>query len=484
MDNIGIYIFIAVCVVVFIIIVLALSYKKIPPNEVAVISGGGKLKMVSGKSVFVVPFIQRMDTLNLNVMQIDVKTTDEVPNKDFIALVVDAVANIQINSRTPESLKLASELFLGRSSEDITRIAKDVLEGNMREIIGQLTITDLVHNRDQFAEKVKASAAEDMSRLGLEIINITIQNFSDRDNIIKDLGIENASRIKKDAAIVRSKSEKEIEISQSNDHKEANDVRVKNNLEIARMNNELKLEEERLRVESEKARAIAESSHMLQNVSQERAIRIESEKAKVEVAKYTRDVETENIQIEELKLEANVKKMADARKYEEITKLEVEAKRVELQAKAQADKVKIEAEAQKIAAIAEAEGIKALGEAKANAIQLEGAAIAASIKAKAEAQKELDEAGKLDLILNSKVLPEIAAALAEGYDGSKMTFYGNESLSNFMSGNTQQMAGILDIFKDSGMDEVLKGVITGKATGKAIGESIKVDIKEDVLKNK
>ena len=178
-------------------------YHKVPPNQALVISGitrrkykvkdeSGELvvkkfgyRIVRGGATFVIPFFERVDDLHLGLMQVDIKTTQPVPSQEYISVMVDGVANIKIGS-DDVSIATAAEQFLNWKQEDIAAVAQQVLEGNMREIIGRMTVADLVQNRDKFATETSRAANFDMGNMGLEIINLTIQNFADKDGNVID----------------------------------------------------------------------------------------------------------------------------------------------------------------------------------------------------------------------------------------------------------------------------------------------------------
>jgi len=202
---------IGIGVVVAILILIFTSYKKVRPNKALIITGPKRQRIVLGKGAFVIPFLQRKDEITLDLIQTDIKTGTSVPTKEFIDVFVDGVASVRIKT-DEESLKLAGQILLSRGIEEIKVAAREVLEGNMREIVGQMNLVDLVQNREKFSDMVKTSAELDMEKMGLEIINITIQNFSDQNNVIKDLGIDNVTRIRKEAAIAKANNEKEISI--------------------------------------------------------------------------------------------------------------------------------------------------------------------------------------------------------------------------------------------------------------------------------
>ena len=195
--------------VLFLIGVFALGYCKAPPDKAYIISGLRK-RILIGRAGFRIPFFERLDVVTLELIQVDVKTKQKVPNKDFINVNVDAVVNIKVSREEP-MLALAAMNFLNASPEYISENAKEVLEGNMREIVGEMTTKEMVLNRQQFAEAVKKNAAPDLERMGLEIVSFNVQNFTDDDKAIENLGIDNIATISKDAAIARANAEAQVE---------------------------------------------------------------------------------------------------------------------------------------------------------------------------------------------------------------------------------------------------------------------------------
>ena len=211
----------------YILLKLVPRYKIAPPDTALIISGllrrsykvrnpDGTVsakkfgyRIVRGGATFYIPGIERIDKLDMCLMQVDIKTAQPVPTKEYISVVVDAVANIKIGS-DDLSIATAAEQLLHYDSDQIKALAKDVLEGNMREIIGQMTIAELVQNRDKFAQESIKAAMSDMSNMGLEIINLTIQNFSDKDGqVIETMATQNVVAKERDAAIARAKAEQE-----------------------------------------------------------------------------------------------------------------------------------------------------------------------------------------------------------------------------------------------------------------------------------
>ena len=275
-------------IVVFILLILAVSYVKAPPDTAIIITGPRKQRVLIGKAGFRWPFIQRIDKLPLNLIQVDIKTPDAVPTSEFINIFVDGVANIKIGN-TPDDIARASQIFLQEKLPGIQAIAKEVLEGNMREIIGQMKLTDLVHNRDLFAEKVKENAMQDMARMGLEIINLTIQNFSDKENVIQNLGVDNITQIQKDAQIARANSERDVKIAQANAMEAANKANVDAQTKMIQQNTDYALKKAELKTQSDTAQASADAAYRLEE--QKRLEEINIAQINADIAKREREVE-------------------------------------------------------------------------------------------------------------------------------------------------------------------------------------------------
>ena len=433
--------------VLFIVILLASAYTKAGPDEAIMISGLGKRKILRGKAGFKLPFLQRKDKLSLKVFQVDIKTREPIPTNEFININVDGVANLKISS-DPELLERAFESVLGMGADSLNEQVKQVLEGNMREIVGTVGIRELVQDRKTVASKVIENVIPDMSKLGLELVNFNIQNFSDRNNVIENLGIDNISQISKEAAIAKANAERDVAIAKAAAAKEANEAEVNSKTTIIQKNTEYSLKESELKIKTDTAKANADAAYAIQK--QKRQEEINTATVNAEISKREREVELGNREVEltEKKLTAEINKKADAEKYAaekaaeadlyrrqkaaEAELLEAQRKAEKIKVQAEADKtarekaaeaVKLEADANKEAALAEAKGIEAKGTAEADAI-----------KAKADAMKSYNDAATLKLILESKVLPEtvkayaepIAAALAQ-IDGITMYGNGNEA---------------------------------------------------------
>ena len=472
---------------ILLIIFIACSYTKAGPDEAIMISGLGKRKILRGKAGWRLPFLQRKDRLSLKVFQVDIKTREPIPTHEFININVDGVANLKISS-DPELLERAFEATLGMSQDDLIEQVKQVLEGNMREIVGTVGIRELVQDRKGVATKVQENVIPDMGKLGIELVNFNIQNFSDRNNVIENLGIDNISQISKEAAIAKANAERDVSIAKAKAAQDANEAEVNSKTIIVEKNTQYALKEAELKIKSDTAKANADAAYKIQEQKRQEEINIATTNA--EISKREREVELGNKEVElaEKKLTAEINKKADAEKYAaekeaeallfkrktaaeaELVEAQRKAEKLKVEAEAQrvarekaADAVKLEAEANKEAALAEAKGIEAKGQAEADAI-----------KAKAEAMKTYNDAATLKLILESNVLPEtvrayaepIAAALAQ-IDGITMYGQGNEAklVEEIQTHGDQIFAGLN---KTLGID--LKSLLLGYFGNKVIAE--------------
>ena len=234
-------------ILVLLLIVFLTGYVKASPDTAIIISGlRRRPKVLIGKAGIKIPFLERKDELNLQLIPIDVKTSNAVPTADYININVDATVNVKI-SDNEDRLKLAAQNFLNKNSEYIGRVAREVLEGNVREIVGKMALEEMVSDRQKFAMLVKENAEPDLAAMGLDIISFNVQNFVDGNGVIENLGVDNIVKIQKNAAISRAESEKEIAKAQANARREANDAEVNAASEIAKKQNELDIQKAELK---------------------------------------------------------------------------------------------------------------------------------------------------------------------------------------------------------------------------------------------
>lgn len=419
--------------------ILASGYVKAPTDRAYIISGLKKEpRVVIGKATIKVPFLERKDELMLQLIQIDVKTASTVPTADYINVRVDSNVNIKI-STNEELIKLAAQNFLGKDTNYVAGIAREVLEGNIREIVGTMKLEEMVKDRKKFAEAVKENAEPDLNAMGLELISFNVQNFVDDNGVIENLGIDNIVSIKKNAEISKANSEKEIARAKAMARKEANDAQVESEQQIAIKNNELALKRADLKIMEDAKRAEADAVYKIQEEEQRKTL--ESVQAEATIIKQEKAIEIKEkeSQIRERELEATVKKQADAEAYERMKMAEANAFEQQKQADVSQYKavkeyeiLKEKANAELVAKQKEAEGITAVGLAEADAIKAKLLAEAEGLDKKAEAMSKMQQAAVVEMIVDK--LPEIvknAAAPLANVD--KITMYGE--------GNSAKMVG-------------------------------------------
>lgn len=436
LDTAAFPIIIAVIAIIAVLAILASGYVKAPPDQAYIISGLKKeSKILIGRAGIKIPFLERMDKLYLGQMTVDIKTEQSVPTNDFINVNVDAVAKVRINPTT-DGIKLAAKNFLNKKPGDIALDLQDSLQGNMREIIGTLSLKVINTDRDSFSDQVMMKASKDMDKLGIEILSCNIQNVTDENGLIKDLGADNTSLIKKNAAIAKAQADRDIAIAQAEADKAANEARVLSDTQIAQKNNELEIRRAELKIISDNKKAEADAAYKIQAQSQQKSI----------------ETETVNAQIARQRLDAEIRAQADADRYREEQQAqaelfkrqkEAEAKKFEQQQDAEAKKAM--AEAVRFAREQEAEGIRATGLAEAEAIRAKATAEAEGIDKKAEAMKKYGEAAIIEMIMQA--LPEIAKNVAEPLSKvDKITMYGEgnsaKMLQDIINSTTQVTEGL------------------------------------------
>ncbi len=448
------------------IIILASGYVKASPDTAFIISGlRRKPKVLIGKAGIKIPFFEKKDSLNLQLIPIDVKTSSAVPTADYININVDAAVNVKISDQS-ERLSLAAQNFLNKPVDYIAKVAREVLEGNMREIVGKMQLQEMVSDRQKFADLVKQNAEPDLGAMGLDIVSFNVQNFVDDSGVIENLGVDNIVKIQKDAAISRAEAEKEIAKAKAVAKKEANDAEVISETEIAERQNELAIKKAELKKESDIKKATADAAYKIQEEEQRKTIEITT--ADANLAKQEKEIELKerDVKITERRLEAEVKKKAEAEKFARQQKAdaelyerqkEAEAKRYEMQQEAEALKAK--AEAEKYAKEQEAEGIRAKGIAEAEAIKAKAVAEAEGIEKKALAQAKMTDASIKEMYFNA--LPEVVKNAATPLANvDSIVMYGDGNSARLVQDIMTTVSQVTEGLKGStGID--LKNILEG-----------------------
>ena len=441
------------------IILLVAGYLKAPPDTAYIISGLGKRRILIGKAGWRVPFFERVDKISLRVMQVDVKTSEAVPTNEFINVSVDGVANVKVSS-DPELLLRASEALLGMSRQELISLVTQVLEGNMREIVGSVGLKEMVQDRQGVAKKITENVVPDMQKLGIEVVNFNIQSFRDNAGTIENMGIDNVEQIRKNAQIAKANAQRDIAIATAEAQQQANAIRVEADKKIAEQNADLLVQQAQMKVMADTKKADADAAYSIQQETQRKTIEIS--RANADIARREKEAELmeKEIALQERKLDAEIRKQADAMKYK--AEKEAEADLIRRQRDAEAKKYEAiqEAEAKK----AEAEALRFAMEQEAEGIRARGLAEAEAIEKKAEAQKKMGEASILEMYLNA--LPEVvkgaAAPLAQT---DKIVMYGDGNSTRLIKDVMGSANQVVDGLKEStGID--LQALVAGFAGGK------------------
>ena len=457
----------AAALLVFVVL-LIMGYVQSPPDKALIISGIRKNpRVLIGRAGWKVPFFERKDLLNLKLVSIQVQTSTEVPTADYINISVDAVANVKISTE-PEMISLASQNFLNSQTDYIASVAKEVLEGSLREIVGGMPLVDMVQNREAFNQKVAESARPDLRKMGLEVVNFNVQNFVDRNGVIENLGIDNVVKIKKTAEIARAESERDIAIAKANAQREAEQTRIDTQTDIAQRQNELAIKQSELKKDADVKQAEADAAYTIQQEEQRKTIEITRSNADIARREMEVSLMTKEAEVKEQALNAEIKKKADAELYKR--QQDAEAKKYEMEKEAEALKAKAAAEAAalKAKAEAEAEAIRIKGEVEASVIKQKAVAEAEGIDKKAEAMKKMGEAAILEMYFN--ILPEVVKNAAEPLSKvEKITMYGESASSKLTGDIINTVTKVTDGVREStGVDlaSVIAGFLGGNTAAK------------------
>lgn len=515
-----------IALIVFLILIIMLTgYVKASPDTAIIISGLRKdPKVLIGKAGIKIPFLERKDELNLQLISIDVKTSNAVPTADYININVDATVNVKI-SDDHDKLKLAAQNFLNKNPDYVARVAREVLEGNVREIVGKMALEEMVSDRQKFATLVKENAEPDLAAMGLDIVSFNVQNFVDGNGVIENLGVDNIVKIQKNAAISRAESEKEIAKAQAMARKEANDAQVSSELEIAnaqaraqkeksivlavsereaqearisadtliaQKENELAITKAELQKAADTKRAIADAAYQIQKETERKTVEITT--ADANIARQEKEIllKQKEAEVMEKALDAEIRKKAEAEKFARQQKADAQlyeiqrnsdAQLFERQKNAEAEKFEREkeaealratAEAQKFAMEQEGEGIRAKGVAEADAIRAKALAEAEGIEKKALAMQKMNEAAILEMYFNA--LPDVVKNAATPLNNiDRITMYGDGNTTKLMKDIMGTVVQVTDGLKEStGVDlsAVLAGFLGGKAASADVSGAV------------
>lgn len=481
-----------ILIVLLVLLIITQGYVKAPPDHAYIISGLRKEpRVLVGRAGLKLPFFEQLDKLYLGQITVDIKTDEYIPTNDFINVMVDAVAKVRV-ADDPAMLKLAMRNFLNKNSAKIAADLQDSLQGNMREIIGTLTLRAINTDRDSFSDQVMAKASKDMEKLGIEILSCNIQNVTDEHGLIQDLGMDNTSKIRKDASIAKAEAERDIAIAQAAADKASNEARVLAETEIAQKNNELAIKKAELQKASDTKKAEADAAYEIQKQEQQKTIQAATVNAQIAKAEREAELRKQEVAVQQQALEAEINKKADADRYAieqaaaaDLTRRQREAEAKKYEREKEAEAQKAQAEAQKYAMLQEAEGIRAKGEAEAAAIQAKALAEAEGMEKKAQAYQKYNHAAMAEMMM--KVLPEIAGKIAQPLSQiDKITIIGggngaDDGVGNIADNVPVVMAKLFESMKEAtGVD--LAEIMKADTYDAKVTRNINLNGAEDALK--
>ena len=401
--------------IVLLVLILFGCLKKAPSNKAYIITGfREKPKLLIGRAGFKIPVIERCDELDISQITITLETEEYVPTRDFINIQVEAVVQVAIDTSDAGILR-AMQHFLNKDREYVEKTAAQTLLGNLREIVGTMELKDLCQDKAKFSDEVKIKAKEDMESLGLVILAFNVQSVKDKDNLISNLGIENTEKIRQEASIAKAIAKRNIDIAEAKAKDEANEASTKADMAIAERNNKLEIRRAELQTTEDTERAKADAASTIQVEISRKQREISYQEA--EIAKREKEIELQEIEAEvaEKRLDAEVRKKAEAEKYAAEQKADAD-----LYARQK------EAEAKLFEQEKEAIAIRKTGEAEAEAIRLKGEAEATALDKKADAMKKYGQAAILEMVVG--ILPDMARAVAEPISAiNKVTVIGSNS---------------------------------------------------------
>lgn len=391
-----------VLVILFAFTAFAKLYRKAGPHEALVVYGFRGTRIVKGKGTVVIPMIENAQGLSLELMSFDVAPKQDLYTKQGVAVTVEAVAQIKVKSDN-ESIMTASEQFLTKNPIEREGLIRLVMEGHLRGIIGQLTVEEIVKQPEMVSDRMRSTCAEDMSKMGLEVISFTIKEVRDQNEYITNMGRPDIARIKRDADVASAEAERDTAMRRAVATREAAVAKAQADQERvlaetlsqakqAEAQRDLDLKKAEYTESVKKQQATADKAYEIQtNVMQQQVV---VEAVKVQKAEKEQQVLVQEAEISrrEKELIATVLKPA-----------EIERQRIEALAAAEKQRLTLEAEGK-------AASTRNQGEAEAEIIFKKGEAEAKAMNVKAEAYQEYNQAAVVDKLITG--LPEVVRALA------------------------------------------------------------------------
>jgi flotillin len=400
--GVGVTVGLMALTVIFLTSILATLYRKAGPHEALVVYGFRGCRVVKGHGTVIFPMIEACRQLSLELMSFDVAPVQDLYTKQGVAVTVEAVAQIKVKS-DPISIQTASEQFLTKSPDQREGLIRLVMEGHLRGIIGQLTVEQIVKEPEMVADRMRGTCADDLSKMGLEVISFTIKEVRDKNDYIVNMGRPDVARIKRDADVAAAEADRDTAIKRA---------------EATRASAIAKAQADQERVLAETL-SQAKQAEATRDLEIKKAQYVEIVKRQQAQADKAYEIQT-NVMLQQVTVEAVKVQQIEREQQIKVQEAEIMRRERELVATvlkpAEVERQRIEtiASAEKMRLTAEAEGAAAAtrvrGEAEADIIFKKGDAEARAMNVKAEAFQEYNQAAVLDRLFTA--LPEVVAALA------------------------------------------------------------------------
>ncbi|MFZ1917908.1 MAG: SPFH domain-containing protein [Terriglobales bacterium] len=454
--EIWIIVGLAVLAVLFLMSMLARLYRKAGPHEALIVYGFRGTRVVQGHGTVIFPMVENCRDLSLELMSFDVAPQQDLYTKQGVAVTVEAVAQIKVKS-DKESILTAAEQFLTKSDQEREGLIRLVMEGHLRGIIGQLTVEEIVKQPEMVGDRMRATCADDMNKMGLEVISFTIKEVRDKNEYITNMGKPDVARIKRDADVATAEAERDTAIKRAMATREAAVAKAQADQErvLAETLSQAKQAESTRDLEIKKAQYLEVTKK--QQAQADKAYDIQT-------AIMQQQVTTETVRVQQVEKEGQVKvQEAEINRREKeliatvLKQAEIERQRIETLANAEKARLMAEAEGQ-------ASSIRQQGEAEAEIIFKKGEAEAKAMNVKATAYQEYNQAAVIDKLFAS--MPDIVRALAAplaNVDKITIVSTGNGDAAgmNKITGDITKMAAQVPA-----LFETLSGMPLGELLGK------------------
>jgi flotillin len=382
---------------------LASLYRKAGPHEALIVYGFRGTRIVKGHGTVIFPMVEACHELSLELMSFDVAPMQDLYTRQGVAVTVEAVAQIKVKSDM-QSIETASEQFLTKTPDQRESLIRLVMEGHLRGIIGQLTVEQIVKEPEMVAERMRSTCADDMNKMGLEVVSFTIKEVRDKNEYIVNMGRPDVARIKRDADVAAAEADRDTAIKRAEAQRASAIARAQADQErvLAETLSQAKQAEAQRDLDIKRA-------NYLETVKKQTA---QADKAyEIQTNVMQQQVVTEAVRVQQVEREQQIKvQEAEIMRREKeliatvLKQAEVERQRISVLAEAEKSRLTIEAEGQ-------AAATRMRGEAEADIIFKKGDAEARAMNVKAEAFQEYNQAAVIDKLLTG--LPEVVRALAE-----------------------------------------------------------------------